>query len=1463
MLLNSNNYNCENTFYRPVFFMGLSMIDLSVFKKYCAQVRTSEVFYNCFRIHTFCAPLMYNSEQLNTSFLEGAFEYLNLNFYTHRSKLRSPVLFSFDYRVHSIEFSFFDDIPESISRFYRWKTKSPNGLLTLLRKGGDLLNSYNAFLDNDLEDDFEVDSNGSVSRVFLKPECDPEIRMALIKEDPEFFAKLYDYATSYARRTKRSQTYLQKEIKEYLVLFKLYLKKQLVSGDSIHIEIDNNDPHKYPSYYLNNIEDKEFLTDQSEVNLRFLSDCSSWKAMCGYAPNLSKLFLTEEPAPYISKGDLYWKYGIVEDENSVFQAYEYFFRGEFEKCLKLMQHLMESGRKKTDLYVSADAHNKLLELFSKVMIDTLSNRECAELDNIHKIYLTKSPAMSAAAFCVIYLNSYKQGRNTACLSILRKTYSSGGSKSWEYDSDIFIENMTTKESSIFSLTIIAMAVNNESSYRLDCEKLLEKFYLDNIKTSFPALAKRIYNSLRRLVLFDYKEELELSGFYDFATQLVQYEDILQHKLSNLRKILKIDNQNSEKAGSKASSKSKHMAWIFGMESELFPTPSIVTMKDENKELSSVRRFNPNDFFTSKCEKPYITQQDKMISKACYEKEPYCRILVHHSELIKSLAEFNHPYVYVKNDDDTYTHLTFEKREPWFFISRDTNANLVLSVGKGDIEYGNVSFTIDSKKGKLYFHILNDMQEALISELGDRTTFPESYLDQIVQLGQSNNIIIKSDIVTEEMSADPLPVVLFENHRDNFVVEIRVKPVDDDSCPYKIPGQGEETVFIYHKDSEQPVTVVRNLKAETEALNTLLTEADVINLFEETNALRYYTEDLSVVLRYLEQLKNFSSLCKIKWKFGKKIINRGTVRQSMFNLSTDLIRDHINIQGNVELSDFKYITLRSLLDSIDGSSGDYIALDDENYVSITADLKQKLQKIKALTVAGKNDTLIVHPLAGKVLEDVTEDLGFKFSDKVTDLIKKRSEAMNIEVQVPKALNAQLRTYQEEGFTWLYRLSQWGVGACLADDMGLGKTVQTIALMLMLANNGPIMVVAPTSVCPNWKMELNKFAPSLNVIRLKEAEDRISVINSLVKGDVLIVSYGLFALMKNQLSKAEFELAIYDEAQALKNAETKRAKSAIAVNSKMTVALTGTPIENNLDDLWSIFNIINPGLLGTLKDFHSKFSNINNDKNVSRMLKLLISPFILRRLKGDVLQDLPPRTEQVIYVEPDQREQELYEALRRKTAEELGVQSSEPNGKRRLMILAALTKMRQFCCDPGIFDSRLKNGDSSKTQAFEDLLDEALSGGHRLLIFSQFVSYLTVIRDLMERKKISYQYLDGKTSEKMRAASIEKFQSGEGDVFLISLKAGGQGLNLTGADYVVHLDPWWNPAVEDQATDRAYRIGQTRPVNVFRLVIKGSLEEKILELHAKKRELAADFLEGTSEEAAEAMKLSEEELLALIG
>jgi SNF2 family DNA or RNA helicase len=336
-------------------------------------------------------------------------------------------------------------------------------------------------------------------------------------------------------------------------------------------------------------------------------------------------------------------------------------------------------------------------------------------------------------------------------------------------------------------------------------------------------------------------------------------------------------------------------------------------------------------------------------------------------------------------------------------------------------------------------------------------------------------------------------------------------------------------------------------------------------------------------------------------------------------------------------------------------------------------------------------------------------------------------------------------------------------------------------------------------------------------------------------------------------------VLDEAQAIKNPRAKRSQAAFRLEAGFRIITTGTPIENNLTELWSLFRFINPGLLGNLKSFMERFGTPiekHQDKYARQHLRKLIHPFILRRTKSEVLEELPPRTEVVIHVELGSRERAFYEALRRDAVDKLASLSGEP-GTQRFQVLAEITRLRQACCNPKLIaaDAKLP---SAKLDAFQELLDELILNRHKALVFSQFVSHLAIIRERLDELGVDYQYLDGSTPVKVRRQSVDAFQRGEGDVFLISLKAGGTGLNLTAADYVIHMDPWWNPAVEDQASDRAHRIGQERPVTIYRLVAADTIEDSIVALHQEKRDLADRLLEGSAVPAT----VSVEELMRLM-
>jgi len=439
-----------------------------------------------------------------------------------------------------------------------------------------------------------------------------------------------------------------------------------------------------------------------------------------------------------------------------------------------------------------------------------------------------------------------------------------------------------------------------------------------------------------------------------------------------------------------------------------------------------------------------------------------------------------------------------------------------------------------------------------------------------------------------------------------------------------------------------------------------------------------------------------------------------------------------------------------------------------------------------------------------------------------------------------------------------LAYWGVGACLADDMGLGKTVQGLAMLVERAKNGPALVVAPASVCRNWRKECQRFAPTLNPIIFGQG-DRKEIIKGLKGYDVLISTYGLLQSEAKLFASKKFNTIILDEAQAIKNKAAKRSKAAMSLKGDFKVITTGTPIENHLGELWNLFNFINPGLLGTSQAFHERYAlpiEKHKNKDVQNSLRKLIQPFILRRRKNDVLEELPSKTEITLSVALSNEERAFYEALRQKALEQIE-SDDQKAGHPGMQILAQITRLRQACCNPKLVQADIPIA-SAKLQLFGEVLEELVENGHKALVFSQFVGHLKIIENFIKAKNIRYQYLDGSTSLSKREDRIAAFQAGEGDVFLISLKAGGVGLNLTAADYVIHMDPWWNPAVEDQASDRAHRIGQQRPVTIYRLVTENTIEEKIVALHHHKRDLADSLLQGTERSG----RMSAEELLNLI-
>lgn len=544
---------------------------------------------------------------------------------------------------------------------------------------------------------------------------------------------------------------------------------------------------------------------------------------------------------------------------------------------------------------------------------------------------------------------------------------------------------------------------------------------------------------------------------------------------------------------------------------------------------------------------------------------------------------------------------------------------------------------------------------------------------------------------------------------------------------------------------------------------------------------------------------------------------------------------------------------------------YVRLSDNSYAEIDPNKVQAMidREIELMAAQGKNGKLPLSQ-AGRIQELLDHASDVDVAPAAKQLFEMLAQIDDIkQIKKPRTLKAVLRPYQEQGLSWLRFIHDIGSGGVLADDMGLGKTVETIALLLLLKQEKkekPLrsLIVAPTSVVTNWVREIERFGPALTTA-LWHGAGRKDQLDELESANVIITSYALLRRDIDLLKKLDLDYAILDEAQAIKNPMSATAAAARDLNAQHRLALTGTPIENRLSEIWSIFDFVSPGLLGPLQKFEERYARPidQGDGKAAARLRATIHPFILRRTKNEVAKDLPPKIEidKVIDLTPDQKA--IYmQVLREVRAQVLGEVERVGVAKSQLHILAGLTKLRQAACDPRLLGlpREFSHEDSGKLSALRELVDEVDSGGHKVLVFSQFVSMLRLVRDALEEDKIRYEYLDGSTMD--RPERIDRFQTDPTvPVFLISLKAGGSGLNLTAADTVIHFDPWWNPAVEDQASDRAHRIGQKKVVTIYRLVAAGTIEEKILQLKQKKKDLVAAVL---TEDAGGAKKLTKEDI-----
>ena len=762
-------------------------------------------------------------------------------------------------------------------------------------------------------------------------------------------------------------------------------------------------------------------------------------------------------------------------------------------------------------------------------------------------------------------------------------------------------------------------------------------------------------------------------------------------------------------------------------------------------------------------------------------------------------------------------------------------------------------------------MINDLQRDILKRVLSTDKLPLRAASEVKLLAERLDGIL--DVECDLMNADSIKDV-----KGTGTIAIRITPSDKDSTynvqmlAAPLPGgqirfpAGEGDELIYDQSEGETMAVVRDLAAEQynyEVLHNFICDK-IGNVFKD-----FMTAELSAaqsLLTLLEFAYEHQSAYLLEWPLGRELKFKGIVQPADVEVLVSTGVEWFKVEGKVNLPTGS-MSFQELLDMHRESEYEgYIQVSDTEYLKLTDTLKKhidQLDKLVAGVEKGSKGKLIGKYDVGALAEILGEDGGLhaQMDEKFLGLLKKMRDAYDNKPEVPAGLNATLREYQREGFEWLVRLTSWGAGACLADDMGLGKTLQSIALMLHRAEQGPSLVVAPKSLVLNWDKEIRKFAPSLHPVNLNSEKNKRGAIEAAQSGDIVITTYGVLVTQKDALASKAWNVICLDEAHYIKNKMTRASRSAMSLKGDARVILTGTPLQNHLGEMWNLFQFINPGMLGPWQQFVDKYIKAPWDDLIHKELKDRTLPFILRRTKEEVLDDLPEKISYEQMVELSTEEMTIYEKIRKDV--ELKFKKHKTSAEREeaknldLSFFQELTKLRLLANSVSLVYPEWKE-ESSKIAALRDLLTSLSSRtDNRVLIFSQFTSFLSQVGNMMKDAGFEYLYLDGQTPLEERQNLVDSFQAGDSQFFLISLKAGGLGLNLTAANYVILMDPWWNPSIEDQATDRAHRIGQERNVTVIRLVSANTIEEKILKLHEQKQDLSDKVLEGISSSAALSM------------
>ena len=769
-----------------------------------------------------------------------------------------------------------------------------------------------------------------------------------------------------------------------------------------------------------------------------------------------------------------------------------------------------------------------------------------------------------------------------------------------------------------------------------------------------------------------------------------------------------------------------------------------------------------------------------------------------------------------------------------------------------------------RRDKLHYSVisLNQIQVNLIQRLSEaRASFPEeasealkSCIGKISAVIEVHSPLLETGSSLEERQGNVMLYFRIIPKSGRFEALLYIRPLENGKLTF-FPAKGN--AIFYDSDDSGRYQVKRDLRAERQSLDTFFSMTGLDESESEDGLFNLSPEDM---LPVIDACRSLSDVCTLEWPEGRALKVIGSLTPQSINVNIHSKEHWFEIEGDAQLPDGQTLSLEQIMSAIasGGYGNGYLKLGESDYVSLSDSLAKYLKRLESVTQSSRGEERISLFQTGALADIVHKShLGIHTDKAYREKLARIEEAASLYPAIPAGLKAELRDYQELGFRWMVRLDHWGAGACLADDMGLGKTVQTIAFLLYKAASGASLVVAPASVLMNWSRELARFAPSLNVIVLNEQDDRMDALSGVGEYDIVLTTYGLLIREKDALAAVGWNVICLDEAHTIKNRGTKMSDAAMSLKSGSRLILTGTPVQNYLGELWNLFQFLNPGLLGSYDAFSRKFiAPIENsgDKDRRNQLKRMIQPFMLRRTKSEVVEELPEKTEIVRTVPMSAAESVAYEAMRLEAKNELD-QDSRVN----MNALAAITRLREAACAMPLVKTGWED-EPTKVSALRNLVEDIVSGGNSVLVFSQFTGFLDIVSAMLKKAGLEHFYLQGSTPLKKRQEMVNGFQRAEKPVFLISLKAGGLGLNLTGANYVIHLDPWWNPAIEQQATDRAYRIGQQQNVTVYHLIAANSIEEKILRLHRTKQNLADAILEGTS--VSHAITLDElRELIAI--